>query len=161
MGASGVQLGTRFAVSEESCAHPKFKQMFIRANARDAVSTPQFDSRLPVVAVRALHNKGHQEFNRLQLRLVRELEEGKISRVDAQMKVEEFWVGALRRAVQDGDVAHGSLMAGQSVGLVDEIMSIQEIIDELVHDTEVELRRVYGKLAASPNGRIGESTNGR
>jgi enoyl-[acyl-carrier protein] reductase II len=63
------------------------------------------------------------------------------------MKVEEFWVGALRRAVQDGDVSHGSLMAGQSVGLVDRIMPIQEIMDELVHDTEVELRRVYGKLA--------------
>jgi enoyl-[acyl-carrier protein] reductase II len=157
LGAAGVQLGTRFAVSQESCAHPKFKQKFIKANARDAVSTPQFDSRLPVVAVRALHNKGHQEFNRLQLKLVRELEEGKISRVDAQMKVEEFWVGALRRAVEDGDVSHGSLMAGQSVGLVDRIMSIQEIMDELVHDTEVELRRVHGMLAAGPNGRIGES----
>jgi enoyl-[acyl-carrier protein] reductase II len=151
MGASGVQLGTRFAVSEESCAHPKFKQKFIRANARDAVSTPQFDSRLPVVAVRALLNRGHQEFNRLQLQLVKDLEQGKISRIDAQMKVEEFWVGALRRAVQDGDVSHGSLMAGQSVGLVDRIMPIQEIMDELVRDTELELERVHEMLSTGPD----------
>jgi enoyl-[acyl-carrier protein] reductase II len=148
MGASGVQLGTRFAVSEESCAHPKFKQKFIRANARDAVSTPQFDSRLPVVAVRALHNKGHQEFNRLQLELVKELEEGQITRVDAQMKVEEFWVGALRRAVQDGDISYGSLMAGQSVGLVNKVMPIQGIMDELVRDTEAELQRVHGMMGS-------------
>ena len=64
MGASGVQLGTRFAVAAESCAHPAFKRFFLRANARDAVSTPQFDSRLPVVAVRALRNEGLNDFAR-------------------------------------------------------------------------------------------------
>jgi enoyl-[acyl-carrier protein] reductase II len=91
MGAAGVQLGTRFAVAEESCAHPDFKQKLLHANARDAVSTPQFDSRLPVVAVRALRNKGHDDFGRLQLELVQQLDEGTIQRNDAQMKVEEFW----------------------------------------------------------------------
>ncbi len=147
MGAAGVQLGTRFAVAQESSAHPAFKKRFIRANARDAVSTPQFDSRLPVVAVRALRNRGIDDFGRLQLDLIRKLDADAINRTDAQMKVEEFWMGALRRAVVDGDIEHGSLMAGQSVGLVDKIQSIKDIIDELVRDTETELQRVYTLFA--------------
>ena len=147
MGAAGVQMGTRFAVARESCAHEEFKRRFLRANARDAVSTPQFDSRLPVVAVRALRNDGIDDFGRLQLALIRELDEGTIRRQDAQLKVEEFWMGALRRAVQNGDVQNGSLMAGQSVGLVDRVMSVQEIMDELVTDTEDELRRVRDRLS--------------
>ena len=147
MGAAGVQLGTRFAASTESCAHAKFKDMFLRAEARDAVSTPQFDSRLPVVAVRALRNKGHEEFRKLQLALVQQLEAGTIRREQAQMEVEKFWMGALRRAVIDGDVEHGSLMAGQSVGLVERIESVDAIMNDLVTGTEAELQRVKATLA--------------
>ncbi len=146
MGAAGVQLGTRFAVAEESCAHPDFKQKLLHSNARDAVSTPQFDSRLPVVAVRALRNKGIDDFGRLQLKLVQQLDEGSIQRNEAQEKVEEFWMGGLHRAVIEGDVSHGSLMAGQSVGLVDKIMPVADILEELVRDTEAELRRVRDAL---------------
>ncbi len=146
MGAAGVQMGTRFAVAEESVAHEKFKEKFIRSNARDAVSTPQFDSRLPVVAVRALRNKGHDEFGDLQLDLIKQLNDGKITRVDAQMKVEEFWMGALRRAVIDGDVMRGSLMAGQSVGLINKVQSVKEIINELVEEIEEELQSVKRDL---------------
>lgn len=146
MGAAGIQLGTRFAVAEESCAHPDFKQKLLQAQARDAVSAPQFDSRLPVVAVRALHNKGHDDFGRLQLELVRQLDEGSILRSEAQEKVEEFWMGALHRAVVEGDVNYGSLMAGQSVGLVDKIMPVQDILEELARNTEAELQRVRDAL---------------
>jgi len=146
MGAAGVQLGTRFAVAEESCAHPEFKQKLIRAKARDAVSTPQFDSRLPVVAVRALRNKAVDEFGRLQLELIKQLDDGAIHRTEAQELVEKFWMDALRRAVIEGDTTTGSLMAGQSVGLVDKILPIKDIIDELVRDTESELHRVYDTL---------------
>jgi enoyl-[acyl-carrier protein] reductase II len=146
MVAAGVQLGTRFAVAEESCAHPDFKRKLLQAKAREAVSTPQFDSRLPVVAVRALRNKGHDDFARLQLKLVQQLDEGSIDRSDAQMHVEEFWMGALRRAVLEGDISYGSLMAGQSVGLVDKIMPVKEILEELLRDTEAELRRVRDAL---------------
>ena len=121
--------------------------MFLRAEARDAVSTPQFDSRLPVVAVRALRNKGHEEFRKLQLGLVRQLEAGTIHREQAQMEVEKFWMGALRRAVIDGDVEHGSLMAGQSVGLVERIESVGAIMNDLVTGTEAELQRVKATLA--------------
>ncbi len=146
MGAAGIQMGTRFAVSNESCAHPEFKKAFIRAEARDAVSTPAFDSRLPVVAVRALKNKGIDEFGRLQLELIRKLDENKITRVEAQTSVEEFWVGALRKAVIDGDIISGSLMAGQSVGLVNKSEPVELIINGIVDETEKELVRISGLL---------------
>lgn len=147
MGASGVQLGTRFAMAEECLAHPKFKQKFISANARDAVATPQFDSRLPVVAVRALRNKGYEEFGKLQLSLIKQIDEGTITRNLAQHKVEEYWMGALRKAVQDGDVEHGSLMSGQSVGLVNKSEPVADIIKDIVTGIETEAKRVKRLLA--------------
>ncbi|MDD4098616.1 MAG: nitronate monooxygenase [Lentisphaeria bacterium] len=146
MGAAGVQLGTRFAVSKESCAHPDFKRAYIRASDRDAVATPQFDIRIPVVPVRALHNKGTDEFGKLQLELIGRLERGEITRTEAQYQVEHFWMGALRRAVVEGDVEHGSMMAGQSVGLVKRIESVAEILADLVQSTESELQLVREKL---------------
>ena len=142
MGAAGVQFGTLFAVAAESCAHPDFKNTLIKSNARDAVSTPQFDSRLPVVAVRALRNKGIDEFGKLQLELIKKMDGGEIGRLDAQEKVEEYWMGALRRAAIEGDVVNGSLMAGQSVGLVDRCLSVKAIMRELVEDIESELINV-------------------
>ncbi len=147
MGASGVQLGTRFVMTEECRAHENFKMAFRRANARDAVATPQFDSKLPVVSVRSLRNKGMDEFGKLQLRLLKELEAGTVTRQFAQEEVERFWVGALRRAVVDGDIDGGSLMAGQSVGLVDKVMPIRDVVAELLNDAEAELVSVKGKLS--------------
>lgn len=146
MGAAGVQLGTRFVMTEECSVHPKFKDVFLKANARDAIATPQYDSKLPVVAVRALKNKGMQKFGALQLRLLRELEAGTIHRQQAQEEVERFWVGALRKAAVDGDVDGGSLMAGQSVGLMDKITTIAGLVDELLTDANAELLAVKNRL---------------
>ncbi len=146
MGAAGVQLGTVFAMAEESCAHSKFKEAFVRADARDAISTPALDSRLHVVAVRALRNKGHEDFNKLQLDLIRRIDEGSIDRFNAQLEVERFWMGALRKAVQEGDIERGSLMAGQSVGLVREVKPVRAIIETLMQDMETEFQRLRGVL---------------
>lgn len=146
MGAAGVQLGTRFVMTEECMVHPKFKEVFLKANARDAIATPQYDSKLPVVAVRALKNKGMQEFGALQLRLLKELEAGTIHRQQAQDEVEKFWVGALRRAAVEGDVDNGSLMAGQAVGLMDKITPISDLVVELLTDANNELIAVKRKL---------------
>jgi len=142
MGAAGVQMGTRFVMSEECKAHENFKQMFRKAKAKDAVATPQFDSRLPVIPVRALKNDGSLEFAKLQLELMYKIDNGLMDSREAQYEVESFWAGALRDAAIDGEVKRGSLMAGQSVGLVDKILSIQEIFDEIVHDAEAELQRL-------------------
>ncbi len=149
MGAAGCQLGTLFAMSEECTAHPQFKQAFLRARARQAVSTPQYDSKLPVVAVRAIKNRAMDDFGRLQLELLRQLEAGEITREKAQYEVENFWVGGLRRAVMEGDVERGSLMAGQSVGLIDAVRPMREIMRRLVDDAEAELQRVRADCCAS------------
>jgi enoyl-[acyl-carrier protein] reductase II len=111
------------------------------------VATPQFDSRLPVIPVRALKNEGTVEFGKLQMELLRKLDENRITREDAQFEVERFWVGALRRAAVDGDVVKGSLMAGQSVGLVKEIKPLKAIIEEMVVEAENEMRRLKEQFA--------------
>ena len=132
MGASGVQLGTRFVCAHESIAHSRFKQAFIRAGARDAVPSVQLDARFPVIPVRALLNEGTRRFTELQRQVVERFNRGEVSQKDAQLEIEHFWAGALKRAVIDGDIETGSLMAGQSVGMVTREQSVTEILDELV-----------------------------
>jgi enoyl-[acyl-carrier protein] reductase II len=145
LGASGVQLGTRFVVAEECVAHQRFKEAFIRASARDAMPTAQFDPSLPAIPVRAIVNEGTKDFNRLQLELVNRVKSGDMPREEAQVKLEEFWIGALRRAVVEGDVEHGSLMAGQSVAFVKKIQPVREILEELVAGAETALARRAGE----------------
>ena len=145
-GAAGIQMGTRFVMTDECLAHPKFKDYFAKANARDAVSTAQFDPRLPVVSVRAIRNNGTIEFGKLQLNLLREVEAGRMTRQAAQEELERFWVGALRKAVVDGDVENVSVMAGQSVGLVDKGMPVKELLNEILTNAENELQRVHDRL---------------
>jgi enoyl-[acyl-carrier protein] reductase II len=132
MGASGVQLGTRFVCAHESIAHPRFKQAFLRASARDAVPSVQVDARFPVIPVRALGNEGTRRFMEMQRAVVERFNRGEVAQKDAQLEIEHFWAGALRRAVVDGDVENGSLMAGQSVGMVTREQPTREILDELV-----------------------------
>ncbi|WP_262693007.1 NAD(P)H-dependent flavin oxidoreductase [Kordiimonas aestuarii] len=132
MGASGVQLGTRFVVAEECIAHEKFKKAFIRASARDAVASVQVDARFPVIPVRALKNEGTEKFMATQRDIVARFHGGEVSQEEGQMQIEHFWGGALRRAVVDGDVETGSVMAGQSVGMVKKVEPTAAIIDELV-----------------------------
>ncbi len=132
MGAAGVQLGTRFVCAHESIAHANFKKAFIRANARDAVPSVQLDPLFPVIPVRAIGNKATQRFAETQREVIALYREGKLDQKQAQIKIEHFWAGALRRAVVDGDVDSGSLMAGQSVGMVTREQPTAAIIGELV-----------------------------
>jgi len=148
MGAAGIQMGTRFIMSEECKAHPNFKEAFRKAKAKDAMATPSFDSRLPVIPVRALKNEGTIEFAKLQIKLLHKLDNDLLDRKLALYAVENFWVGALKDAVIDGDITKGSLMAGQSVGLADEVKPLQGIIDEMIQDAEAELQRLKGVLGA-------------
>ena len=141
MGACGVQLGTRFACATESIAHPAFKKAFFRASARDAVASVQVDPRLPVIPVRALKNKGSELFTAKQLDVARALDEDGIAMGEAQLQIEHYWAGALRRAVIDGDIEHGSLMAGQSVGMVTQEEPVAEIIAALMAQSDAALGR--------------------
>lgn len=140
MGAAGVQLGTRFVCSNECIAHKNFKQAFIRAAARDAVPSVQLDLRFPVIPVRAIVNDATKNFLAKQKDVINRFDRGEVSKEEAQLEIEHFWVGALRRAVIDGDIENGSVMAGQSVGLVDKEQPVAEIIDELVNQAETALR---------------------
>ena len=132
MGASGVQLGTRFVCAEECIAHPNFKKAFIRASARDAIPSVQIDPRLPVIPVRALKNKEMVAFSAKQREVAQLLDEGKVEMMEAQLQIEHYWAGALKRAVIDGDVENGSVMAGQSVGMVKKEEPVAEILHELM-----------------------------
>jgi enoyl-[acyl-carrier protein] reductase II len=155
MGAAGVQLGTRFVCAHESIAHPRFKRAFIRAGARDAVPSVQLDARFPVIPVRALLNDGVQKFMQLQRQVIDRFNRGELTQKDAQLEIEHFWAGALRRAVVDGDVDTGSVMAGQSVGMVTREQSTGEILDELVAQAAEALRarEHAGDDHAQPGGR--------
>ncbi len=144
MGAAGVQLGTRFACATESIAHPNFKKAFFRASARDAIASIQIDPRLPVIPVRALKNAGADLFTAKQREVAALLDAGSIAMGEAQLQIEHFWAGALRRAVIDGDVEHGSLMAGQSVGMVTKEEPVAEIIAELINQAAVALETRAG-----------------
>jgi enoyl-[acyl-carrier protein] reductase II len=139
MGAVGVQLGTRFVCATESIAHPNFKKVFIRASARDAIPSVQIDPRLPVIPVRALKNREMENFAAKQREVAQKLDEGSIELAEEQLQIEHYWAGALRRAVIDGDVETGSVMAGQSVGMVTREEPVAEIIKELADEAAAAL----------------------
>ncbi len=152
MGAAGAQMGTRFVMAEECRAHPRFKEIFIKARAREAISTPQYSSKLPVVAVRALNNPAMEHFGTLQLELLGRLQAGELNRQDAQYEVEHYWVGSLREAAVEGNVETGSLMAGQSVGLCRRVQPLREILAEIVADADEAIAETEARLAGKPVG---------
>lgn len=141
MGAAGVQLGTRFVCATESIAHANFKKAFITASARNATASVQFHPDFPVIPVRAIENKATDEFMQMQRDTVAKVMAGELSREEGQLAIEHFWAGSLRRAVIEGDVERGSLMAGQSVGMVEKEQPAAEIIAELVAQAEAFLVR--------------------
>ncbi len=152
MGAAGAQLGTRFVCATESIAHPSFKRAFLRAAARDAMPSVQLDARFPVIPVRALPNDATRRFLEHQAQVVRKFQSGELSREAAQLDIEHFWAGSLRRAVIEGDVENGSLMAGQSVGMVSREQPTSEIITELVDQAVAALMARAGVMAPVPVG---------
>lgn len=132
MGAAGCQLGSRFVCSTECRAHPKFKALFIRSNARDAVLSPQIDFRFPIIPVRGIENEGMKKFVEVQRTVIARFERGEITQQEGALEIEHFWAGALRRAVVEGDIETGSVMAGQSVGLIKEELPAAAILQQLV-----------------------------
>ncbi len=136
MGAAGVQLGTRFAATVESIAHENFKKAFVRANARDAIPSIQLDERFPVIPVRGLANAGTKRFLAHQAETLKRFDSGELNKEQAQLSIEHFWAGALRRAVIEGNVEDGSVMAGQSVGMVTSVQTVPAVIAELIAQAE-------------------------
>src|SRR5271170_4280396 len=91
MGASGAQLGTRFAAATESIAHPNFKRAFIHGKARDAIPSIQLDERFPVIPVRGLVNQGTKRFLAHQAATRDRFNAGELTKEAAQLEIEHFW----------------------------------------------------------------------
>ncbi|MGX7198312.1 enoyl-[acyl-carrier-protein] reductase FabK [Enterococcus nangangensis] len=121
LGASAVQVGTAFLVAEECQVHENYKAKVLKARDIDTVITCQFFGH----PVRGLKNKLTTEY------IQQEKDELRKESPDADA-LENLGVGALRRAVQDGDLATGAFMSGQIAGLVKEKASCQEIIASIV-----------------------------
>jgi enoyl-[acyl-carrier protein] reductase II len=119
LGASAVQVGTRFVVAKESNAHQNFKNAILKAKDIDTVITGQITGH----PVRVLRNKLTREY--LQV----EKEETSKENPDLA-KLEEMGKGALRRATVDGDKDYGSMMAGQIAGLISKEQTCHDIIQE-------------------------------
>lgn len=126
LGACGVQMGTRFLVSEECKVHENYKERVLNAKDIDTEVTGTSTSH----PVRVLRNKLTREYIKLEK-----------SNADPK-EIEALGKGALRKAVIDGDINNGSVMAGQIAGLVNKKQSCREIINELMDELDLVLGRV-------------------
>lgn len=127
LGAEGIQMGTRFVCSTECIAHDNYKKKIMKAKDRDAIVT----GRSTGYPVRVIKNRFSKEYIKLEKEEV-PFEE-----------LEELGAGRLRLAVKEGDIDNGSLMAGQISGMIKDIKSCEEIINDIIKDAEKELNKLY------------------
>ena len=125
LGAEGVQIGTRFVVAKESIVHPAYKEKVVKAKDIDSEVTGMSTGH----PVRQIRNKMTREYLKL------EKKEATIE------QLEYLSLGSLRKAVIDGDVVNGTLMAGQIAGLVKKEQTCQEMIEEMMGQAEALLNR--------------------
>jgi enoyl-[acyl-carrier protein] reductase II len=132
LGAVGIQMGTRFICTVECQAHPNYKHKIVRAHDRATIVTGRSFGH-PVRSIRGPF-----------VRRFGELERNGCSE-------EEFLAygeGTLRAAIVDGNVKQGSVMAGQSAGLVRDVMQVEELMRQIVADAEITIRRMTAQLVA-------------
>ncbi|OWZ84190.1 enoyl-[acyl-carrier-protein] reductase FabK [Natranaerobius trueperi] len=120
LGASGIQMGTRFVLAEECTAHRNYKEAIKSAKERDAVVTARSTGH----PVRSLKNKLVKEFTKLEKENV------------PKEEIEQKGAGALAKAVREGDIDFGSVMAGQVAGMLKKEQTAQEIIEEVISEAE-------------------------
>ena len=146
LGAAGCQMGTVFVGSTESPVHENFKKAIYRASSRHAVQTTQISPVFPVIPVRSLENKAHEKFSFHQKQVIEQYEKGELSLEEARIQIEQFWAGSLGKAVREGDVENGSVMAGQIVGLVKKEETIEQTVERLVDETKNSLENMQRML---------------
>ncbi|MDO4298098.1 MAG: enoyl-[acyl-carrier-protein] reductase FabK [Lachnospiraceae bacterium] len=125
LGASGVQMGTRFLVSKECVIHPNYKERVLKAKDIDTVVTGRSTGH----PIRCLRNRMTREYLSYE-------KEGR-----SFEELERLTLGGLRKAVKDGDADYGSLMSGQIAGLVKKEQTCQEMILEIMEEAEKLLSR--------------------
>jgi enoyl-[acyl-carrier protein] reductase II len=124
LGAAGVQMGTRFICTTECPAHERYKQRIVRAHDRATLTTGDSFGH-PVRSIRGPF-----------VRRLEALERAGIS----EEEFVSFGAGTLRAAIVDGDVDQGSVMAGQSAGLVDDVLPVADLIERIVAQAEATIR---------------------
>ncbi len=125
LGAVGVQVGTRFIACEECNCHIKYKEAILKAKERDAVLTGTSGHK-----VRSLKNKLTKKFNLLEKENA------------STEELEKLGEGSLRRAVKDGDIDNGTVMAGQVAGIINDIKPVKVILEEIVKEAELTVKRI-------------------
>ena len=137
LGAAGVQMGTRFICTTECQAHQNYKQKIVRAHDRATMVTGSTFGH-PVRSIKGPFVRRFEELER-----------------DGCSEEEfiEYGAGTLRAAIVDGDVQQGSVMAGQSAGLVDDVVPVAELIARVISEAELTIRRNSGMLSAGDSPR--------
>ena len=130
LGAEGVQMGTRFVASTECTAHKAYKNAIIKAGDRDAVVTGRSTGH----PVRNLRNNLTRILDKME-------KDGNSSE-----EIEKIAAGGLRKAAGDGDVDEGSVMAGQIAALINDIKPVREIIEDMVNEAKVILKKFQEEL---------------
>lgn len=130
LGAEGVQMGTRFVVAKESIVHPNYKEKLLKAKDIDSEVTGMSTGH----PVRSLRNKMTKEYLRLE-------KEGA-----GFEELEKLGLGALRRAVMEGDVVNGTVMAGQIAGMVSKEQTCREMIEEIMAQAEELLKGAMDRV---------------
>ncbi len=125
LGAEAVQIGTRFVVSKESIVHENYKQRIIKAKDIDSAVTGRSHGH----PIRGLRNKMTREYLKME-------QEGK-----SFEELEYLTLGSLRRAVQEGDIQEGTVMAGQIAGMISQEQTCKEMIDEMMAQAEALLKQ--------------------
>ena len=131
LGAVGAQLGTCLLASEECPIHPNYKEAILKASDNDTIVT----GRIGGTPVRILKN-----------RMAREYVKQEKAGAD-KMELEKYTLGSLRRAVFEGDVQTGSLMAGQVAGMVHEIRPLRAIFEDMMAGADATLAALNGEKA--------------
>ena len=124
LGASGVQMGTRFCASVECICHDNYKERIVKAKDIDSVVTGTSTGH----PIRSLRNQMTRDYLKLE-------KDGAPFE-----ELEKMTLGSLKAAVIDGDTAHGTVMAGQIAGMIHDIKSCREIIEDIISEAEEKLR---------------------
>jgi len=130
LGAVGVQMGTRFICTTECQAHARYKGRIVEAHDRATLVTGD-SFRHPVRSIRGPFVRRLEEWERAEI---------------SEKEFIEFGAGTLRVAIVDGDLEQGSVMAGQSAGLVDDIVPVQVLVDRVMWEAEATIRRSANML---------------
>lgn len=137
LGAAGIQMGTRFICTTECTVHLNYKEMIVKAGDRSTITTGHSLGH----PVRALRNPMTRKFEEMEKQSL------------TQEQLIEFGTGKLKTAAIDGNVAEGSFMAGQSCGLVNDVVSCAELIQRTIADAEQVLLRLPGLVRTPGDSR--------